>query len=200
VDEKPWSQACENNKGPIAGHLRNIFAATHSVLEIGSGTGQHAVFLARAMPWLAWQTSDLPANHPGIRAWIADEGPANVLPPFALDVDRSPWPCSQCYDGIFTANTLHIMAWPSVANLFAGIGRWLLAGGQLGIYGPFNYGGNYTSDSNAQFDRWLQRQSASQGIRNVEDVMELAQRQRLELVADHAMPANNRLLHWRKVN
>jgi len=195
---KPWSRACENNKEPIAERLRHAFADAQSVLEIGSGTGQHAVFLAGQMPWLSWQTSDLPGNHAGIRAWIADGGPPNVLPPLALDVDRVPWPCDRAYDGIFTANTLHIMPWPSVEHLFTGIGQWLLPGGQLCIYGPFNYGGRYTAPSNEQFDGWLRQQSPSQGIRDVEDVMALARAQQLALVADHDMPANNRLLHWQK--
>jgi len=194
---KRYSEACERNSEPILQVLRDAFAACSRVLEIGSGTGQHAVYFGARLPHLIWQTSDLPENHPSILAWQKEAGSPNVLPPLALDV-RQPWeqwPRAR-FDAVFTANTLHIMSWPAVEAMFAGIGRVLQDTGVLCIYGPFNYGGAYTSDSNARFNAALRAESAQMGIRDVEQVLQLAQEQGLALLADHAMPANNRLLVW----
>ena len=196
--EKPYSQACENNREPICSQLRRIFRDSRRVLEVGSGTGQHAVYFAANMPWLEWQTSDLADNHRGIEAWLADAALANVLPPLELDVDQLEWPCRQQYDAVFTANTLHIMPWASVESLFRGVDIWLEPGGRLCIYGPFNYGGRYTSDSNARFDQWLRDGARWQGIRDFEAVSALAGRYGLDLSEDIAMPANNRLLYWQR--
>jgi cyclopropane fatty-acyl-phospholipid synthase-like methyltransferase len=191
---KPYSQACENNKAPILAVLREVFAGCRRILEIGSGTGQHAVFFAGQLPDLLWQTADLAANHEGINSWVAEAGLSNVLPPIALNVSDRCWPAA--YDGIFTANSLHIMAWGLVEDFFKGVGRTLPVGGVLCIYGPFNYQGNYTSDSNAQFDRWLKQRDPLSAIRDVEAVLNLAREQGLSCIADHPMPANNRLLVW----
>lgn len=195
---RPFSQACENNKQPIFEHLQQVFAEVGSVLEIGSGTGQHAVFFAPRMPHLTWQPSDLAENLPGIRAWIQTGQAANLKLPIELDVTWDAWPVDRV-DGIFSANSLHIMSWPSVGRLFEGVGRTLKPGGVLCLYGPFNYGGAYTSTSNAQFDQWLKQQNPDSAIRHFEDVNALASDQGLVLCSDHAMPANNRLLVWRRV-
>jgi cyclopropane fatty-acyl-phospholipid synthase-like methyltransferase len=194
---KQFSAACERNKEPILAVLRDAFADTKRVLEIGSGTGQHAVYFAAHMPQLAWQTSDLPHNHPSIVAWQQEAVLPNVLPPLALDTGSGDWPTGP-YDAVFSANTCHIMAWHEVQGMFAGIGRILRAGGVLCIYGPFNYRGKFTSASNAQFDASLKAQAPHMGIRDFEAVDRLAAEQGLRLQADHAMPANNRLLVWRK--
>ncbi len=194
--DKPFSQACENNKQPILGVLRNTFADVSQVVEVGSGTGQHALFFARNMPWLQWQTTDLPPNHAGIRSWL-QQGPANALPPLALDVMSDDWPVVSI-EALFTANTLHIMSWEAVQRLFRGAGERLLAGGLVCVYGPFNYAGAYTSDSNAGFDVWLRERDPHSGIRDFEAVDQLASREGLALVADNPMPANNRLLCWQR--
>jgi len=190
---KLYSAACERNRDPILDVLRTALADAHSVLEIGSGTGQHAAYFGAALPHLTWQTSDLPQNHPSIRAWIADT--PNVLPPIALDTGAGPWP-GQSFDAVFTANTCHIMAWEEVVAMFAGIARVLQPGGTVCIYGPFNYGGRFTSQSNAAFDASLRSQAAHMGIRDIEAMNELAGRHGMTLSADHPMPANNRLLVW----
>jgi cyclopropane fatty-acyl-phospholipid synthase-like methyltransferase len=195
---KPFAPACERNREPILEQLRNIFAAVDLVLEIGAGTGQHAVFFAGHLPHLQWQPTDVAANLAGINAWRDEAGLPNVLPPLELDVDR-PWPVMRDVPAIFSANTLHIMSWPQVQQLFKAVARHLTVGGAMVVYGPFNYHGRYTSESNAQFDRWLQTQSAVSAIRDFEAVDALAQQAGLQLVADHAMPANNRLLHWRRL-
>ncbi len=193
---KPWSEACERNRDPILSVLREAFASVNRVLEIGSGTGQHAVYFAAAMPHLVWQTSDLPASHNGIRQWIAEAGLPNVLPPVALDVDDAKWPEGD-FDAVFTANTLHIMSWDSVRRLLAGVALLLPAGAPLCVYGPFNYGGRYTSESNAAFDRMLRERNPESAIRDAESVCALASENGLTPEADHAMPANNRLLIFR---
>jgi len=196
--DKAFSPASERNGPPILAVLKDAFADCRRVLEIGSGTGQHAVYFGARLPHLVWQTSDLPDNHPSILAWQSEAALPNVLPPLALDV-RQPWmqwPQAP-FDAVFSANTLHIMPWPAVESMFAGIGHMLQDGGMLCIYGPFNVGGAYTSDSNARFDAALRAQSAQMGIRDIEQVLQLAQQQGLELLDDHAMPANNRLLVWR---
>lgn len=192
--ERPFSESCERNKEPILAVLREVFERPGGVLEIGSGTGQHAVHFARAMPELVWQTSDLPASHPGIRLWLDEVALPNLLPPLNLDVGGI-WP-AEPFDYVFSANTLHIMSWTEVVLFFACVSNLLKTGGRLAVYGPFNYGGKYTSDSNARFDEWLKSRDARSAIRNFEQVDGLAQRTGLNLLSDIAMPANNHILVW----
>ncbi|GIZ50377.1 DUF938 domain-containing protein [Noviherbaspirillum aridicola] len=194
---KLFSEACERNRGPILDVLQRHLGSARSVLEIGSGTGQHAVHFAAAMPGLVWQTSDLSANHPSILAWIADAGLSSLPPPLALDVAAGPWP-DAAFDAVFTANTCHIMAWEEVEAMFDGVARVLGPRGTLCIYGPFNYRGAFTSDSNARFDAMLRERAPHMGIRDFEAVDMLARRRGLMLVEDCEMPANNRLLVWRR--
>jgi len=194
---KQYSEACEQNRSPILNILKDEFSATRRVLEIGSGTGQHAVYFSRHLPHLQWQTSDLEENHASICAWLAEAEHANVLLPILLDVSRDNWPAEQ-FDGVFSANTTHIMSWHAVACMFAGIGKRLARQGRFCLYGPFNYGNRYTSNSNRNFDRWLKDRDARSGLRNFEDLDELAGMQGMLLRADHEMPVNNRLLVWEK--
>jgi Protein of unknown function (DUF938) len=196
VDSLPFSQACENNKSPILEVLRQAFADRRQVLEIASGTGQHACHFAAGMPWLQWQPTELPQHlpmlHPRCAAYTGD----NLLPELALDVCDEPWPVAEP-DALFSANSLHIMAFSAVEKFFEALGR--LAGDDvvLAIYGPFNYRGQYTSPSNARFDQWLAQQHPDSAIRDFEAVDHLAASAGFSLQADHAMPANNRLLLWR---
>ena len=194
---KPHSESCERNREPILAVLRDHFHAIGRVLEIGSGTGQHAVYFGAALPHLTWQTSDLPEQHAGIRQWLAEAALPNVLPPLALDVAARPWPVPRV-DAVFSANTLHIMAWERVRDFFAGLPEVLSPGARLVVYGPFNYGGRYTSESNARFDAWLKARDARSAIRDFAAVDELAQKAGLRLLEDRAMPANNRCLIWRR--
>jgi len=194
----PRSEACERNKEPILGILRDAFAAARHVLEIGSGTGQHAAWFARHLPHLQWQPSDRASELPALQARIAAEGGANLLPALELDVHATPWPAVPA-DAVFSANTLHIMGWPGVEAFFAGIATVLAGpGATLAVYGPFRYGGAFTSPSNAAFDQWLRQRDAASGIRDFEAVDALARAAGLALAADHAMPANNQLLLWRR--
>ncbi|KFN49496.1 DUF938 domain-containing protein [Arenimonas composti] len=196
MDTKPFAPACERNRDPILGVLRSAFAACRTVLEVGSGTGQHAVFFAAGMPWLSWQCADLPPQLPGIRQWLDEAGLPNTPPPLALDV-AGPWPPGP-YDAVFSANVLHIVDAPGVAAFFAGVGRVLGDAGVLVAYGPFNEGGTFTSASNRDFDAWLKARDPRSGIRDLEAVQALAAQAGLRAVDDVAMPANNRCLVWRR--
>lgn len=196
---QPFSEACERNRGPILEVLREAFAEVRQVLEIGSGTGQHAVYFAQQLPYLTWQTSDVAAHHAGINAWIDDSGLTNVKAPLTLDVRVTPWPIATT-EAIFSANTLHIMDGTSVKAFFAGVGRTLPVGGMLVVYGPFNYGGRFTSESNARFDAMLRAQGVGSALRDFEAIDGLASDIGLNLLRDQPMPANNRTLVWRRVS
>lgn len=197
VPARPHAPACDRNRDPILAVLRTRFAGRRHVLEIGSGTGQHAVYFAAAMPWLQWQASDVGDNLPGIRAWLDDAHLPNTPQPLALDVSQAGWPDIDV-DAVFSANSLHIMGFDAVQAFFRGVGRLLadVPGGTLVVYGPFNYGGRHTSDSNRDFDRWLAARDPRSAIRDFEAVDALAAAAGLRLVEDVEMPANNRCLVW----
>ena len=195
-EPKPYSEACERNAEPILQVLRQHFADRRRVLEIGSGTGQHAARFAAALPQLTWQTSDREPNLPGIELWLEQARLPNLPPPLALDV-FGPWPAAR-FDAAFTANTLHIMSWEGVRSLFAALPGVLAEDAVLAVYGPFNYDGAFTSASNAAFDAWLKQRSPDSGIRDFAAVDALARSIGLHLVEDRAMPANNRMLVWRR--
>lgn len=180
---KPFSEASERNRAPILAILQRVFKETRKVLEIGSGTGQHAAYFTAALPHLVWQASDRAENLPGIREWGVD--------PIELDVDRA-WPDVDA-DAVFSANTCHIMSWPQVGRMFEGVGR-MRSLKAFCLYGPFNYGGKHSSESNARFDAMLRGRDPASGLRDLEDMEKLGKKAGLQLVEDNAMPANNRLL------
>jgi cyclopropane fatty-acyl-phospholipid synthase-like methyltransferase len=192
---KAYSEACDRNREPILAVLRDAYADCTRVLEIGSGTGQHAVHFAAHLPHLIWQTSERPEHHAGMLAWIAESNAANVRPPLALDVNQDVWNCGDA-DAVFTSNTLHIMSWVSVQAFFRGVTKLLSGGGVIAIYGPFKYEGRHTSDSNARFDAFLRERDPASGVRDFEAVDTLARDAGLMRLVDKAMPANNRLLVW----
>lgn len=205
--EKPHSPSCERNQAPILDVLRMHFADRRHALEIGSGTGQHAVHFAAAMPWLTWQCSDAEAYLPGIRMWLDEARLPNTPSPFSLQAVAmpaahfSPQPVPMPaggYDAVFSANTLHIMGWPDVEALFASLPTLLADDATVAVYGPFNIGGAYTSDSNREFDDLLKARDARSGIRDLEAVNALTAGIGLQSIADVAMPANNRMLLWRR--
>ena len=195
---KPFSSASARNREPILERLRTFFADRRHVLEIGSGTGQHAVHFASALPHLVWQASDRAENLAGIRSWLDEAALPNTPEPLELDVVHGPWP-EACFDAVFSANTLHIMAWPEVQAMFAALPSVTTADARLAIYGPFNYEGRFSSDSNAAFDASLRANAAHMGIRDAADIDALAAAAGFGLVDDIAMPANNRLRLWQRV-
>lgn len=194
---KPFSQACENNKRPIWDKLQPLLAQYSNVLEIGSGTGQHAVHFAQILPHLTWQTSDLPINHEGINQWLDESTLPNVKPPIVIDLYQ-PWPVTTV-DVIYTSNTLHIVSVELVTRFFDAVGKHLSSDGLLCVYGPFKYNGQFTSPSNGDFDLWLKERNSESGIRNIEDILALATNASLNLIHDYEMPANNRLLVFKKL-
>jgi hypothetical protein len=201
IGEKPFARSVERNRAPILDVLKKHFSRVRRVLEIGSGTGQHAVYFAPSLPNTEWQTSDVEDALPGIRSWLDDARLPNLPPPLALDVN-GPWPVrarSERYDAAFTANTLHIISWSEVQRLFVGLKDVLTEDALVAVYGPFNYNGAFTSDSNRAFDESLKQQSRTSGIRDFEAVDALAASVGFELIADHAMPANNRMPVWRRI-
>jgi len=196
VDGLPFSQACENNKQAILDVIQPLLVGTDAVLEIGSGTAQHAAFFAAAMPWLQWQPTELGSQLDLARPRCDAYPGENLLQPVALDVTEPRWPLT-VPAVLYTANTLHIMPWSAVECLFAALHASAPPNFLLLVYGPFNYGGEYTSDSNERFDGWLKERDPLSGIRDFEAVDSLASAAGLALTVDNAMPANNRLIVWR---
>jgi SAM-dependent methyltransferase len=194
-----FSEACERNKEPILAILRRHLDPHARVLEVGSGTGQHAAFFSARMPDVIWLASDVAANLPGIAERLEIEGAANARPPLCLDVRHRPWPVDTV-DVVFTANSLHIMSWQCVIEFYRGVGEVLAPAGLLIVYGPVRYRGGYTSASNAAFDRSLRQRDPASGIRDFEAMHALAMGEGLQLVQDYAMPANNQTLVWQRLD
>jgi SAM-dependent methyltransferase len=194
VINRPYAESAEQNKFVIFDAIKSYLQG--EVLEVASGTGQHAVYFASQVPELSWQTSELAANLPGIEAWIEDAGLGNLLAPIELDV-LGTWP-EHRYDLVYSANCFHIMGKDAVARCLEGVGDCLKPGGVFAVYGPFNYDCAYTSESNARFDQMLQARDPASGIKDFEWVEELANSAHLQLLEDIAMPANNRTLIWQK--
>ena len=194
--DKPFSQACENNKTHILEIIKTYFARG-LILEIGTGTGQHAVFFANQLTQITWQTSDQQQYHHGIDLWLADYSGSNLKAPVVLNVDQADWPISQA-NGIFSANTAHIMHWPSVVNMFNGASKLLCPDSYFCLYGPINIDGNYTSESNKAFDQHLRNTDPGMGIRDLNDLTQLAKQTGFELAELHQMPANNVTMIWQR--
>ncbi|RAJ94892.1 DUF938 domain-containing protein [Aliidiomarina maris] len=191
----PYSHACENNKDPILQVLKEILQPGQKVLEIGAGTGQHAEYFAAQLPEIEWQASDRAEHLDGLQRRFAQAGLSNLADPIELDINRQQLPRCQ-FDLVYTANTLHIMSWPTVERLFNGLRKVLADNGKLIIYGPFNYAGTYTSGSNELFDQSLRSRNAHMGIRDIEKVQRLADQAGFNCLQDYQMPANNRLLYF----
>lgn len=197
VSNKPFSQSCEENKHVILQAIQALLSEKYTLLEVGSGTGQHAVFFAEKMPHLLWQTSDLTESHDGIQQWLAEAALENILAPLPLNVSEDTWPTTT-YDAVFSANSFHIMAHDNVKDFFDNVNNVLNENGLVVIYGPFNYNGSYTSESNARFDLWLKQRNPDSCIKDFEWCHHLAETVGLSLLDDIEMPQNNRILVWQK--
>ena len=193
---RPDAPAARRNRDAILTVLRNELDESKSLLEIGSGTGQHAVYFGEALPHVRWQTSDRLENHGGISAWLAEAALENVLAPLDLDVLQC-GAVSGTYDAVFSANTAHIMSYPAVECMFRIVGEALNSGGVFCLYGPFNLHGKFTSESNERFDQSLRTQNPEMGIRELADLDCLAMDSGLERSKRYAMPANNMMVIWR---
>jgi len=197
MTDKPFSEYAERNGEPILEVLRSEFSGCTKVLEIGSGTGQHAVRFAQALAFLEWQSSDLDKNHDGIRTRVSDSGLTNLLPPLSLDVLTAGVPAVSC-DGVFSANTAHIMSVEAVQKMFEIVGNVLLASGVFCLYGPFRQNGEFNTPSNAVFHQSLRSRNPEMGIRHLESLDDYAMAHNLERVRLYAMPANNHIAVWHK--
>ncbi len=188
--ELPFAPAAERNRGPILEALTPRLPGAARVLEIGSGTGQHAVAFTSALSGVRWWPTERRGELPGLVARVAAEGGPNLCEPVELDVLRGPWPDGP-FEAVFTANTAHIMHWPGVCAMLAGAGRVLAPGGKLFIYGPFRRGGRHTAASNARFDQSLRRADPGRGVRDLEALESEAEQHQLSLHEIIEMPANN---------
>lgn len=195
---KPFAESSEQNKKPILSVIERHFDNIKSVLEIGGGTGQHAVYFAAKLAHLTWHISDQEEYISGIKMWMDESALNNIAGPLLLNVNQQDWPLHNI-DAVFSANTAHIMDWLSVENMFKGIAKVLNSKGIFCLYGPFNYKGSYTSESNARFDQWLKQRDPQSGIRDFEALQALAEKAQLELIEDNIMPENNRILVWQKM-
>jgi cyclopropane fatty-acyl-phospholipid synthase-like methyltransferase len=194
----PFSEACERNKGPILEVLRIALADRTQVLEIGSGTGQHAVHFAAHLAHLTWHPTEQLAYLPDLASRVKLEGARNLRQPTVLDVKQTIWPLRNV-DAVFSANTLHIMGWREVEAMFRGVDAVLSPHGLVCVYGPFRYDGRYTSASNRDFDEMLKERDPLSGLRDLTQLCALAERHALRLRIDHDLPANNRLLEFVRV-
>ncbi|MGI9238239.1 MAG: DUF938 domain-containing protein [Woeseiaceae bacterium] len=198
ISEKPFSEAAANNAGSVLEILRHEFQDVTDVLEIGSGTGQHAVRFAAELGHLDWQTSDLEDNHSGIRAWLAEAGLANVRPPLTLDVRRAT--IGKKYDAVYSANTVHIMSFDAVSKMMPLVAKVLRPDGVFCLYGPFRRFGGFNTPSNAQFDAFLRQRDAEMGIRDLEVLDKLGAEHRMQRRSLYAVPSNNLVVVWQKID
>lgn len=196
MTNKPFAESCEQNKHVILNVLQKEFSDCKSLLEIASGTGQHAVYFANKMPHLIWQCSDRLAEIAGLGCWVNEANLPNLPAPIELDV-LAQWPAEK-YDAIFSANAVHIMSWSAVDAMFKQLNNCITDNAKVCLYGPFNYNGHFSSDSNARFDQWLKQRDPQSGIRDFENLDQLAKQCGLILKNDYEMPANNRILCWQK--
>jgi len=195
---RDFAPACERNKDPILSVLREVLPAEGLVLEIGSGTGQHAEYFSRSLPHIQWQPTDVPTRLDSIAAYREESSLPNFLAPLGLDLASGEWPVARA-QAIVCINTIHIVAWPLVVKLFAGTARVLDNGGVFFAYGPYRYPHRPLEPSNEQFDAWLRARDPVSGVRDFDAVNALARGQELMLEGDRPMPANNRSIWWRKM-
>jgi SAM-dependent methyltransferase len=199
VPLKQFSQSCERNKDYILPVLKEVLPNSGTVLEVGSGTGQHAAYFAAGLPHLVWQPTELVENFPSIQAWAAEAGLPNLRAPLKLDLlaGAQHWPVTSAA-AIVCINTVHIVAWQGVVNLFTGAGRVLSPGAVLYVYGAYRYAARPLESSNESFDQWLKARDPVSGVRDFEAVNALALQHSLVLAGDRAMPGNNRSIWWIK--
>lgn len=190
--------ATDRNRTPILDILRDVLPASGTVLEIASGTGQHAVHFAAGLPGLTWQPSDPDATQrESIAAWTASANLSNVRPPLAIDVRQEPWDIDRA-DAIVCINMIHISPWAAAEALFAGAGKRLVPGGVLYLYGPYRRNGAHTAPTNEAFDRQLRAANPDWGVRDMEAVIALGTAQSMTCAEPIPMPANNFSLVFRK--
>ena len=198
--DKPYSPAADRNKDFILEVLKQYITTEGRLIEIGSGSGQHAVHMAKSLPDVQWVTTDQPEYHEGINAWVEEAKLSNLHGPKKLTIGTDDFPDKKPFNFAYSANTLHIMSWKECKTLFKLLGKRLREGGLVFFYGPFNYDGKFTSDSNRDFDQMLKSRDSKSGIRNYEDVLAAMNKAGFKILSDVEMPANNRTLIFLKLD
>ena len=197
MSEKPYAPSCEQNRDVILTVLQPRLKGVRRLLELGSGTGQHAVYFAPALPHITWQTSDLEEHLPGIQLWLADYPVANLPPPIVLDVATDRWPTAK-FDAVFSANTAHMMDATMAGAMLSGVARLLPPNGRFLLYGPFKKEGNFHGPNDRAFDQRLRSHDPAIGLKDIAWLDQFAAAEGLNLVEEIAMPANNFVLFWKK--
>ena len=198
MTERPEAPPTQRNKWPILDILSKELIENANILEIGSGTGQHAIFFAEKLPLITWFTSDLEGNHAGIRLWLEAYHGSNVRLPINLEMGVNDHSFNKKFDHIFSSNTSHIMSYEAVKRMFSMTGRLLPLGGKFYLYGPFNINDQFTSKSNQEFDSMLKNQDSLMGLRDIGKLDILAKKVGMSKYDFHEMPSNNYLSVWRK--
>ncbi len=198
IPEKPYALSCDKNSEPILEVLKDYLPGHQALLELGAGTGQHAIYMAPHFKNMTWTVADMQDRHEGIQMWIKDFPRANVKGPVEYEAGKTPLPDGD-FDVVFTANTLHIMSWSHGLQMFDDL-QGLKSEALFVVYGAFNYDGKYSSESNKKFDQWIKDRFPEGGIRDFEKVEEELRQRHFQLVKDHEMPANNRLLIFKKAS
>lgn len=197
--EKPYSPACDRNKDPILSVMKSVITKDdRRLLEIGSGTGQHAVYMAPHFPFMEWYPSDVAQNIPGMKMWFDESRIPSIQPPTKLEIPKNELPKLK-FDIVFTANTFHIMHWKECKSLMKMLAGRLREGSRVMIYGPFKYNNEFTSLSNAEFDASLKQRDPLSGIRSFEDILNVMVKNGFELIDDVEMPAHNRMLVFKRL-
>ncbi len=197
IPEKPYAISCDRNSAPILEVLKEYLKDYKKLVEMGAGTGQHAIYMAPHFPELEWYLLDQKDRHEGIKTWLHDFPRANVKGPIEYSIGENDWPISDC-DVVFTSNTLHIVSWEKDLQFFDDLTNALSSGGLFMAYGAFNYNGDFSSESNKKFEEWLKERDPASGIKDFEKVKAELEKRDFELVKDHEMPSNNRLLVFKK--
>jgi len=198
IPAKRHAAAAERNREPILSALREILGEAARVLEVGSGTGQHAAFFTERMPGWTWQPTDPePASLGSIEAYRREAAAANFLPPVKLDASGASFPGAS-YDAVFSANVIHIAPWSVALGILEGAASVLAGSGVLVLYGPFRFSGTFTAESNAAFDARLRGEDPSWGVRDVDDLTLEAMARGFERPRAMPMPVNNHLLVFRR--
>lgn len=198
-EEKPHAPSCDRNQEPIFEALLPLLKNKKSLLEIGSGTGQHAIFMAPKLPHLTWTLSDLKGRHRGMSLWLREKLILNIRGPVHYEAGVTEFPNAlKSFDVVFTSNTLHIMPWTSCMNLFDDLGKNLEQDALFIAYGAFKYGGEFTTESNKEFESWLKERDPKAGLKDFEKIKDELKKRSFELLDDISMPASNQLLVFKK--
>ena len=197
--DKYHAESTIRNRTPILEILKKEIEGSKKLLEIGSGTGQHAVYFSKKLPQILWQTSDRSMNHESIIYWIKRYNLKNLLPPLDIEIGLNEKNINDIFDCVFSSNTSHIMSLENVKKLFALVGKILNKNGKFFLYGPFKINLEFTTKSNEDFHEKLKAENKLMGLRDIEELDNFATENNMQNHALYEMPANNYLSIWKKL-